>query len=59
MTNKKLQGLVPVYTGMIQAGNSSKQIKRELAMILQILYDKSLITKMKHTKLTKEFISKK
>ena len=59
MTNKKLQALIPVYTGIISAGNNSKEIKQELAMILQVLYDKSLITKLRMTKLTKEFITRK
>jgi hypothetical protein len=55
-TIKQLQNLKGVYMGEIDAGNDSKELKQDLAYILQTLYDKHYLSKMMFNKITKKYI---
>lgn len=59
LTNVKLKKMMELCMGEIDAGNDSREIKEDLALVTQLLYDRGAIPKLKIKRIESDYIMRR
>lgn len=56
MSNSKMKSQLDVTMGMLNAGNNSVELLKDLAFLLQCMYDRNILSKYKMTRISKMYL---